>query len=334
MSTDKNDPFAWRSQGKRFDIGDSENPGISAMINIDGSLHIITRQNICKLLLADEVDPGRTNSAIPDSKQEVLLYGSDEPFVGRTLLQAQALLGEQGLPTSIDSKKGLNIGFAFLKEIASIHELVNDYLSEEKDTSTLFKGKLETDQSLQIPLIPRLEQKTKQFLNNLDHATSHIVELAQLFYPDINKKGWVEQLQTKLKEEKGDEDPSTKFVQEIAPFITLVRSLRNAIEHPKPNDKVEIKNYSLNKNGQVQPPTILYTNTKDPLPEVFISKFMSDMFESLQTCFELLMAHLCSVHVKPFADMNRLVVEVPKNERLPNEIHVRFKYHISFKKKK
>lgn len=332
MSTDTNNPFAWRSQGKRFDMGDSGNPGISAMINIDDSLLIVTRNSINKLLLADSVDPERTNPAIPDSKQEILSYGSDEPFVGRTLLQAQALLVGQGLPNTIDSKKGLYIGFSFLKEIASLHELVNDCLSEEKDKNALFNRRLETDQSLQIPLIPRLEQKTKQFLNNLDHATSHIVELVQLFYPDINKKGWVEQLQTKLKEEKGDEDPSTKFVQEITPFITLVRSLRNATEHPKPNDKVEIKNYSINKNGQVQPPTILYTNTKDPFPEVLISKFMSNMFESLQTCFELLMAHLCSVHVKPFADMNRLVIEVPKDKRLSNEMHVSFKYQIFLRK--
>lgn len=338
MTTENNDPFARRNGGKQFEIGDVDEGGISAVISTGDSLLIVTRKSIYTLLLADHVDPDRTNPAIPDSKQKILAYGSDEPFVCRTLLQAQALLGGQGLPTSIDSKKGLGIGFNFLNEIVALHELVNDYVAEEERINSAFRGNLEEDQSLNLPSTPKLEQRVKQFVNNADYATIHMIELSQLFYPDITKNDkkrkmiWAEQLQQKLESEKGASDPSTEFVFGITPWLKLVRSLRNAIEHLTAGAELVIKDYSLSNSGHVKPPTISHNDAKYPLPEMPVSNFMIETLEYLHICFEELMAHLCNVHAKPFAGDIRSVVEVPVGERRPHEVHVRFGYHIAWTK--
>ncbi|MFA6397500.1 MAG: hypothetical protein WDK96_01470 [Candidatus Paceibacterota bacterium] len=339
MTTENKDPFAYRNEGGWIKIGDKEDLGISAMINTGDSLLVVTRKGIYTPILADSVDPERTNSAIPkQSQQKILSYGSDELFVGRTLLQAQALFGEQGLPSTIDCKKGLNIGLAFLKEITALHELANDYITEEDKANLSFKGKLEEDQSLHLPTIHKLEQRTKQFINNSDYAILHLIEMAQLFYPDITKnnkkrgKIWAEQLQEKFEKEKGPTDPSTKFAGGLVSWLKLIRSLRNAIEHTTTGAELDIQDYSLNKEGHVRPPILSHIDPKTPLHEMLISKFMANTLERLQTSFETLMAHLCNIHAEPFAGDVRSVIqfEIPRINSSPDKTHVRFEYYIAW----
>lgn len=338
MTTENNDPFESRNGGKRFEIGDAEDGGTSAMFSVGDSLLIVTKKSIYALRLADNIDPERTNPAIPDSKQKILAYGSDEPFVCRTLLQAHALLGGQGLPKTVDSKSGLSIGLNFLKEMTALHELVNDYVAEEEAITRSFNGRLEEDQSFHLPSIPKLEQKTKQFVNNADYSVRNMIELAQLFYPFITKNDkkkkmiWAEQLRQHLESERGISAPITEFASNITPGLKVIRSLRNATEHITPGAELEIVDYSLTRDGHVKSPTILYNDTQNPLPSMPISKFMVDTLEYLHICFEELMAHLCNVHATPFAGDIRSVVEIPENERRPHEAHVRFCYHIEWTK--
>ena len=116
---DKERKLPHRDGGKRIEIGQENDGPVSAMIVIDKDMFIVTRKSIQLIQLADSVDPDRENSEIPDSQQKVLSYGSDEPLVGRTLLQAEEFFKEGSLPSTISRSEALSLTFSFLKEIIS-----------------------------------------------------------------------------------------------------------------------------------------------------------------------------------------------------------------------
>jgi hypothetical protein len=57
--------------------------GITDMGEINGALHMIGGSAIYRVQLADQIDPERTNIAIPNTHQKVLSYGTDFPYAGK-----------------------------------------------------------------------------------------------------------------------------------------------------------------------------------------------------------------------------------------------------------
>jgi len=332
MNANKDDAFLWRKEGKRFEIGGEDDVGISAMMAVDNSMLFVTRKSIYMVQLADSIDPNRTNASIPDVKQKILSYGSDDYLVGRTLLQANILFQPHCLGSQIECPSAVNIALSFLKEITSLHELATAYISDESTKNSLFTGGTGDDLSLSLPSIDKVEQKVKQFVINADHAVRHLIELTQLFYPEIKNESWSKALMEKLKREKGEDAPATLFVAEINPTMWLARNLRNAVEHPKQDDRVKTENYRLTESGKVKIPSIQYVHMETPLSEMPVSQFMSLTVENLLTSFEELMAHLCNIHAAPFGGDKRSVVEMPEANRNPSEAHVRFGYQIDWTK--
>ena len=332
MDAKDTNPFQWRNEGKQFKLGDEDDIGVTAMISTDDSMLFVLRKSIHSVRLADSVDPDRTNPAIPDIKQKILSFGSNDPFVGRTLLQANTLFAPNCLDERIDCTKALSIALSFLKEIIALREMKSSYIAEDGEKNSSFVGKTGEDSSLNLPSMDKVEQQTKQFIINTDHAVRHIIELTQLFYPEIKSGGWAKLLLDKLKQERGADNPCTQFVESINPPIWLTRNLRNAIEHPTQSDKVLIQNYRLLQTGKVKPPTISYEHPDANLSEIPVSQFMSLSLENIVICFEELMVHFCNIHAAPFAGDTRSVVEIPETARSPHETHVRFGYQIAWTK--
>jgi len=326
MKSDNNDPFTYRSQGGRLEIGSEKEDGTSAMVKVDDKLVCITRKNIREILMADDIDPERSNPKINHNIQNVLPYGSDNEFVGRTFQQASFLFEEHLLKSDVDSNKGLSISLSFLKEITSLHTIKSEYVNEEKkiNSSVNRKGF--------VPTYPNLEQKVKGFILNTDHAIKSIIELVQLFYPDIKNKGWDNNLYEKIEVEIGEQDEFTKFISNFKDFTGMIRKIRNAIEHKDENNVLTIKNYKLTSENIVELPSISFKCKDYNLPETRVSTFMNLVVSNLLTIFESLMAHLCNLHAQEFAGDKRIVVFIPEDKRQESERFVNFKYEILWTK--
>ena len=333
----KDDPFAWRSGGFKFEIGSGEEQGVSAFIEVDGKFLCLTNKSIHSIIMADVTDPNKTNPNIGHSQQKILPYGSDNHIVGRTLQQASILFIEHSLSPNVDISKGVSIGFSFLNEMVSLDRIKDEYISKEQDQKNNFTGKPATDGSTHIPTITNLKQQVENFVTTADHATKSLIELVQLFYPDIKNKGWEEQLYIKLKDQYGEKDERVIFVGSFKESTEMIRKIRNTIEHPDTENIISIKNYELTPKGAIKKPEISFNgkNYRDEIisfPETLVSDFMIYTLENLLIIFELLMAYLCDIHAQPFAGDKRVVAEVLPEKRLPNEKKVRFKYDILWTK--
>ena len=324
------DSFEWRSGGMKIDIGSET----SAFIEVEGKFFCLTRKNITSILLADTIDPKRTNPNIRHSQQQILPYGSENYLVGRTLQQASVLFKDGVLPNDIAYKKGVDISFSFLNEIISLDEKKNLYLKEENNINLGIKTTPALDGSFHLPSIPNIDQKIYQFILNADHASACIMKLVQLFYPDIGNAGWEEKLYQKLKTQLGENDDATLFVKKFKDFTERIRNMRNAIEHkhnPKNKDKVESSNYQLSPENILEKPSLSFTG-ENTLPKIQVSDFMASSVENLLTIFESMMAYFCDINGKPFAGDKRVVVEIPVEKRQHNEKHVKFQYQVLWTK--
>ncbi len=336
MNPSDNDPFKYRSQGGAFSVGSEEGDNMSALVKVDNQLLCITRKNIRMVLMADSVDPQRTNPNIDHNVQHILPYGSDNEFVGRTFQQASILFEEHSLRSNIDYNKGISISFSFLKEITALDKLKNEYTTEEKSINSDLSSQ---GKNPPIPALPNLEQKLKGFISNADHATGRIMELALLFYPTIKPadkhQTWEEQLYKIIKSELGEDTPFATFIFEFKEFTEKMRTIRNKIEHPYgklKDDILLIENYKLTPANVLDVPSISFKGKEYNLPKMSIVAFMELTTANLLTIFELLMAYLCNQHAKPFAGEKRVVISVPEKERKESEKHVRFKYDIFWTK--
>ena len=333
MSTDGERKLPHRDGGFRFSIGEEADGPVSAMIVIGDDSLIVTRKSIQQIRLADSVDPERENSDIPNSQQKVLSYGSDDPLVGRTFLQADELFKDHALPDSINRTEALTISLNFLKEMIALNELKGSFLAEQKEIESSFTGKLGEDSSLRIPSISNLDRRTKEFIYNADQAARNIIYLVRLFYPDINiARDWMDKLQEKIIAEKGTDHPAVKFVEWMKGKLVPIREVRNSVEHPKPDDKVRFENYALSKEGKILPPRLFYEKQNSPFPEVLISEFMDVAVDHLTLCFEGAMVHLCDIHAQPFAGDERFVNPIPEDKRPEQNLHMGYEYQIAWTK--
>jgi hypothetical protein len=96
---------------------------ISDMGEINGALHMIGGSAIYRVQLADEIDPERTNIAIPNTHQKVLSYGTEFPYVRQTLMTARRLFSNNVLGSAFDYKTGINVSFEALHDLAAMHDI-------------------------------------------------------------------------------------------------------------------------------------------------------------------------------------------------------------------
>lgn len=333
MNTTDNDPFAYRSQGGQFEVGSDETDTMSAFIKVDDQLMCITRKNIRTVLMADTIDPQRTNPNIDHNVQHVLPYGSDNEFVGRTFQQASLLFKEHALPKSIDCIKGVSISFSFLKELTALEKLKNEYAAEERNiTSTVpLQGS-----NPQIPGLPNLEQRVKSFIMTADMAKGLILDLVILFYSDVkpqkNDLLWEDKFLQKIAAVTNQQD-FVNFITNFKQYTQTLRELSNWCRHPHDQKySISIENYKLSPENILDVPSISFSSGTCTLPKMRVAAFIDSTTFNLLTIFELLTAYLCNLHAEPFAGDKRVVVSVPADKRKGSEKHVGFQYQILWTK--
>src|ERR1700730_12592144 len=90
------------------------------------------------------------------------------------------------------------------------------------------------------------------------------------------------------------------------------------------NKGVTTKDFELQSDGMIAPPTIgvdFRQSSQERCPVVW---FMEETRKALLNAFEMIVVHLCSKHVQPFAGMPIVVAPLPDNYQAA--WHVRFAY--------
>jgi len=289
--------------------------GITDMGEINGALHMIGGSAIYRVQLADEIDPERTNIAIPNTHQKVLSYGTKFPYVRQTLMTARRLFSNNVLGPAFDYKTGINLSFEALQDLAAMHDIRKDVLARFDKIAEDLKNLAVEQRSMSVPSMGDVRGDTKAFLQKADHVAVALFNIAKLFYGDEIGPRWFASLQKLASEKYGDNDGFTKFLKAALPFLQFVRNARNAVEHPDQAKSVKVTDIALLPSGGLNPPSIEVIHPDTPQPSVPLLALMEHIADQLATVFEVMLAHLCGANVQPFAGMPLGVIEYDQNQQ-------------------
>jgi len=122
----------------------------------------------------------------------------------------------------------------------------------------------------------------------------------------------------------GEQDDFAKLTAVTAPFLQLVRDVRDCLEHGNIHNGVVIKDFTIGANGAIALPSIEIDFRDTKRPAVSISYFMPEATEMLLQAFEFTVAYLCSKNLQPLARMPIYVGHIAEDRR--QNKHVRFAY--------
>jgi hypothetical protein len=289
--------------------------GISDMCEINGSLHMIGGKAIYRVQLADEIDPQRTNIGVPNTHQKVLSVGTESPIVRQVLMTAKRLFGNKVLGPDFDYKGAINLSFDALQDLTVMSSLHEELSKKLRAISEEMKNAAVRQRSFTVPTVGGVRASAESFLQKADHAALDLFGIVKLFYGDAVGQGLFQGLHRLIKEKFGDDDPFTKFLTQVLPFLQFVRNARNAMEHPDASKSVEVTDILLLPSGELQPPCIEVIHLETAQPSVHMLDLMGHFTNHLAIIFEVMVAYLCGCNVQPFAGLPLGIIEYTEDQQ-------------------
>ncbi len=316
-----NDIDRRRNAAISMQIGeDDDQSPIVEMLPIGGRLHVLKEGGIYVTATADNIDPTRSNPAIPNTQQRVLNVGTDNLLVQRVLLQARELLKPPLLHNGIDRDRGMVLALDFLKDLVALNEQATNLEQVIGRLNAAFERDRAGGNSLRIPAVGDMAARCDGFIQGADHALRTLWELVALFYPSVKLTNGPQKLGDHLQAVYGANDDFTKYVQAAERFLRFVRNTRNAVEHPKATQRVVVTDYALDAAGKVHLPEIELVHAETPQAPVSVAALMRATVDSLTSVFQDILAHMCERNVQPFAGSPMHLVELPVNRRRYKEV--------------
>jgi len=313
-----------RDSALTMQVGDESDGAILSMVSVaDKDLYLIKEKSIYRVFLADEIDPERTNAAVPNGNQRIAAAGASSKIVCRSFLTANALMNVNLFDKSIERKPIMDLALLVMNELLAAEKLQNEYLSVE--APALKNVKPIKDRAIAIPSVDSLSEQVKSYIQKIEHASQAIYRFTKLFYDHDSKffNGFAERVEL----EYGSEDEFTKFAVRLAALMLLVRNMRSCIEHPADGQKLEIKNFSLDAKNALSNPSIAIVHRDTPQPEMSLNKFFQQLLDGILNCYEVLMFHLASKHTAPFGKFEIAVGLIPAGSRRDG-VDIQFGYLI------
>ena len=270
-------------------IGAPEEGSLEDFVQFDERLLVVNGQAVYEFILADMVDPDRTNPGIPNTHQRVLSIGADSPLLGRTLLTAKALFKPTYL-NEIDCDLAMRRSLAAAKDAAAMQTALDRLNGQQKEIEQTVTG-AKMKAGFAVPTIDNLEADVRSFIQRADHFVVNMLDIARQYYG--KKAKHADALREHVAAEYGAEDPFTQFAIHAAGVLRYARDVRNAVEHPKEHEHLKIRNFHLLSDGMLAPPSIELVHPKRSHKPVHIDVFMARMIDSLTGVFETLLAYLC-----------------------------------------
>jgi len=302
---------------------DDENE-ITGFLTIDDLLYVVKKQGIYHCKLADEIDPERTNIGVPNTVQRILPYGSNDEWIGRTLLTGKELFNPSFLSPKIDCNRAMVLMLDIAKNVGAMKEEARIFLECEKQSIEALDPSIREDRSFVLPSVHDVDRHCANFLQKADHTLRNLQHIVRLFYGDNAKKGWPEAFAKFIEDHDEREDDFLKFLREITPFMHVIRNARNCVEHPQKNQLLKTEDFSINAKQELTPPMMEIVHPKTPQEPVPILAFMGSVSDSVVLVVEDMVSFLCGRFVSEFSGFP--IVLCSFSQEMRKEQYVQYGY--------
>jgi hypothetical protein len=306
-------------------VGHENDGAISSIVCVDDKdMYLVKEHSIYCVLLADEIDPERKNAAVPNANQRVSTSGSSSKIVSRSFLTANALMNVDRFDKSFERKPLIDLALTVMHELLAAEKIQSYYLSAE--AVAIESVRPPTGRAFNIPSVDNLPEQVKSYLQKIEHAAQATYQLTQKFYGHKLRMfdGFAEEITTQY----GGEDEFSEFAWHLAKLMVFVRNTRHCIEHPKAQQKLVIKNFTLDAMNTLCSPIIEVVHHATPQSEMSLGDFLHMLLDGMLTHFEVLLVHLASKHMVPFGNFDIAVGTIPEEHRRDGT-HVQYGYLIN-----
>lgn len=282
-----------------------------SMKGIGSRMYFLAEKGVTSGVMADHIDPERTNPNIPIIVQRTeLAYGLDAPFMQRTLCAAFELVDETHLPDHVSKDDLLTRALEVASALAAVIDVTKEFLANQAET----KEKQLT--AAYLPRTDNLTGKVKQSLAHLRDVENTIKEMTLQFYPKAaSSDPWDKDLRAAMKAAHGSNPEVMDFFEVLCGFLLAVSDHRNAMIHPDKTKWVKITDYELEAQGSIVAPTIEIAHPRNPVPRHDVSQFLQSQVEFMSYAYETFLAWLCDLNVRVFHDLfDTRVAALPDGE--------------------
>jgi len=287
-----------RDSGGSFTVG---SPGETAtdMLVLDGRLLAIMTGGVHAVRTADSVDPDRTDIDLPNMMtQQVLGYGSDSPFISRTLLAGRELFQRGYLGTDFDEQRALKLAFEAAQHLAAMTDLKVAF-EQERERADKELQRTRVEAGFKLPVTLDLRSRAEAFIRHADKVNQATKQLSDLFFPkDKGNESWSSHIAQALESATAANEQSKQFLLGVVSLIEAVREFRNSSEHPDGTKSLELWDFDIQPGLKVLPPSIEIRHPKFPVARTDFLIFMDTLIEECSRIFEGMAALLCNESIK------------------------------------
>lgn len=304
-----------RDSGGSLDVGTKEDGAILEMITIGKKLIVLKEKSIYELMMADTIDPERTNVGLPNMIQKLIINkGEESEIVGKTFLTAKTLFRAGFFDSKIDINEILKLSLDLLIELATLEREIIQYLENEKRETEDYENRKNNRLPYKLPAIIDIETHCKTIFQKADHVEQILMEFIIIFYPNekLTKQSHFPSFHTILIKLYGEKDPFSEFIGATLSFMKIVRAIRNALDHRLKT--VKVLNFDLQPDSSIISPTIELNHKEDKLNRISLSTFLPIVFENFISIIEDVFAHVAAKHAKPNPMLSKIMA-IPEGQR-------------------
>lgn len=304
-----------REAGGFADIGTNEDGAIVDSVVIGNRLIIIKERSIYEILMADNVDPERTNFNMPPTIHKLISkQGVESEIVSRIFLEAKTIFKPEYYDKKLDVDGILTLTLDLLNEVIILNEEIQNYLTIETNSISEFERNKDKPHSFSIPAIGDIETRLKTIFQKADHFEQILMNIITIFYQNdgLTKQSHFPKFYEILKAKYGEEDHFCKFVSSILEFMQLVRELRNGLDHRL--GTIKVTDFELKADGFLSLPVLDFDHKGFKLNREPVSIFLGVLVEKLLFIFENTIAYLAGKAAVP-NNMNYQIRQIPDEIR-------------------
>lgn len=312
---EKSDIDRIRNSSGHTTVGSEDDGAIMEMKNIAGRLLVIKERSIYEIVMADSIDPERTNANLPPMIQKIIIdRGTESEVVSRTLLTAIGLFKPEYIVKTVECNIIISLMIDMLSEIYILEKEISEYQQSEDAASADYEMRKQEKAPYKLPSIVNLESRCKTIFQKADHVEQLLMDIITRVYPELKltKQSHFPNLHQELKKLYNENDSFVKLLETAIDFMQIVRELRNGFDDRL--DYTKAIDYELQVNGDIIAPTIELNHKKIKLDRTSLSEFLKLVVDNLIYLVEMVLVNIASKNLRSTGIPN-YVKKIPVEKR-------------------
>jgi hypothetical protein len=317
-----------RESALTLEVGGEDGSPITDLLSTKDGLYVLKANGVYQVKLADDIDPERTNPDIPTLSQQVISAGTDHPIISTILLTTKYLFDTNNSQVDEFVAELFDYAISLTKKLIDIDQSIEKIIADTDKERVSFSAKELSPRNFSIPSVAGLDSRVHEIFMNTNKIREVIIESIKLTFEQGHSQIRLDQLSSVAKEAMQGEPQLVRGIEEIFQFLTLIRNIRNASEHPKKENRLIVTNFSLQPTGVLDSPLIELQHPTTPMNRSPLSDFLRGFIAVLVENIEITLAILKFARLMKHNPFGETVAEFSfEQRRHPN---VRFYRAIHF----